>query len=73
MHIDVDNHQIIAEGTALAYKGASGDIQQKIRRVIEVWRGRQIFDQPVQEAVEGKVDGTACDPQEHALQVDADS
>ncbi|KAF9890898.1 hypothetical protein FE257_005474 [Aspergillus nanangensis] len=47
---------IIAEATATAYKGASNDIQQKIRRVVEVWRQRGIFEIPIQEAVEGRID-----------------
>ncbi|OOF98255.1 hypothetical protein ASPCADRAFT_142338 [Aspergillus carbonarius ITEM 5010] len=47
---------IIAEATAIAYKGSSNDIQQKLRRVVEVWRQRQIFELPIQEAVEARVD-----------------
>ncbi|RAO70570.1 uncharacterized protein BHQ10_006582 [Talaromyces amestolkiae] len=46
---------IIAEATAVAYKGASSDIQQKIRRVVEVWRQRGVFELPIQEAVEARV------------------
>lgn len=42
---------------AIAYKGASNDIQQKLRRVVEVWRQRSIFELPIQEAVEARVDG----------------
>ncbi|KAJ9292859.1 hypothetical protein DTO271G3_8306 [Paecilomyces variotii] len=47
---------IIAEATAIAYKGASNDIQQKLRRVVEVWRQRNIFELPIQEAVEARID-----------------
>ncbi|OAX84011.1 hypothetical protein ACJ72_01627 [Emergomyces africanus] len=47
---------IIAEATAIAFKGASGDIQRKLRRVIEVWRQRNIFEEPIQQAVEARVD-----------------
>ncbi|PYH96793.1 DUF618-domain-containing protein [Aspergillus ellipticus CBS 707.79] len=47
---------IIAEATATAYKGSSNDIQQKIRRVVEVWRQRGIFEVPIQDAVEARVD-----------------
>lgn len=32
-------------------------MQQKIRRVIEVWRQRQIFELPIQEAIEARIDG----------------
>ena len=49
--------KIIAEATATAYKGASNDIQQKLRRVVEVWRQRAIFEPPIQDAVEARVDG----------------
>ncbi|PKY02714.1 DUF618-domain-containing protein [Aspergillus campestris IBT 28561] len=47
---------IIAEAVAAAYKGSSNDIQQKIRRVVEVWRQRGIFEPPIQEAVEARID-----------------
>ncbi|KAL4909147.1 hypothetical protein BDW74DRAFT_78003 [Aspergillus multicolor] len=47
---------IIAEAVATAYKGSSNDIQQKIRRVVEVWRQRNIFESPIQDAVEARVD-----------------
>ncbi|KAI9800023.1 MAG: hypothetical protein M1833_003552 [Piccolia ochrophora] len=47
---------IIAEATAVAYRGATNEIQQKLRRVVEVWRQRQIFELPVQEAVESRID-----------------
>jgi regulator of Ty1 transposition protein 103 len=48
---------LIAEGTAVAYKGASLDLQQKIRRVIEVWRQRGIFNEKTQVDVEARLDG----------------
>ncbi|CRG83133.1 UPF0400 protein [Talaromyces islandicus] len=47
---------IIAEAISVAYKGSSNDIQQKLRRVVEVWRQRAIFELPIQEAVEARVD-----------------
>ncbi|KAL4803711.1 RNA polymerase II-binding domain-containing protein [Aspergillus unguis] len=47
---------VIADAVATAYKGASNDIQQKIRRVIEVWRQRNIFEPSIQDAVEARVD-----------------
>lgn len=47
---------IIAESTSVAYKGAPYDIQQKLRRVIEVWRQRVIFDPPVQDQIERNLD-----------------
>ncbi|TAQ90930.1 hypothetical protein B7494_g749 [Chlorociboria aeruginascens] len=47
---------VIAEATATAYKGATNEVQQKLRRVVEVWRQRQIFELPIQEAIEGRID-----------------
>jgi hypothetical protein len=48
---------VIAEATATAYKGATNEVQQKLRRVVEVWRQRQIFELPIQEAIEARIDG----------------
>ena len=48
---------VIAEATATAYKGATNEVQQKLRRVVEVWRARQIFEVPIQEAIEARIDG----------------
>lgn len=47
---------LIADATAQAYKGASQDIQAKIRRVVEVWRQRNIFDLRIQEQTEKRLD-----------------
>ncbi|KAL9003328.1 MAG: hypothetical protein Q9188_003804 [Gyalolechia gomerana] len=46
---------VIAEATAAAYKGSTNDIQEKIRRTVEVWSQRRIFDKPIQEAVEARI------------------
>ncbi|KAJ5168972.1 uncharacterized protein N7482_004566 [Penicillium canariense] len=46
---------IVAEAAAVAYKGSSNDIQQKIRRVVEVWRQRNVFEGPILDAVEARV------------------
>ncbi|KJK65435.1 RNA polymerase II-binding domain protein [Aspergillus parasiticus SU-1] len=54
--MEVNIMKIIAEATATAYKGASNDIQQKLRRVVEVWRQRAIFEPPIQDAVEARID-----------------
>lgn len=48
---------IIPEATAVAYKGASSDIQAKLRRVIDVWKDRNIFEPPVQEEIESRLQG----------------
>ncbi|SMR49254.1 unnamed protein product [Zymoseptoria tritici ST99CH_1A5] len=47
---------LIADATALAYKGASQDMQGKLRRVVEVWRQRSIFDPRIQEQLEKRCD-----------------
>lgn len=48
---------VIAEATALAYKGAPAEIQNKLRRVMDVWKDRFIFEPPVQQAIEARIDG----------------
>lgn len=49
---------IIAEATALSYKGATQEVQNKIRRVVEVWRQRQILETAIQDATEARIDGS---------------
>lgn len=46
----------IAEATAAAYKGASADVQSKLRRVVDVWRDRNIFERKIQDAMEARLD-----------------
>lgn len=48
--------QIIADATATAYKGSTQEVQLKIRRVVEVWRQRAIFEPAIQEAIEKRID-----------------
>ncbi|KAI0515357.1 RNA polymerase II-binding domain-containing protein [Xylaria bambusicola] len=45
----------IAEAVAVAYKGAPHDVQQRIRRVVDVWRDRGVFEGPIQQAVEARI------------------
>lgn len=47
---------LIAEATATAYKGASVEVQNKLKRVVEVWRQRNIFDPNIQSAIEKRVE-----------------
>ncbi len=49
---------IIAEATALAYKGAPNEVLSKLRRVVEVWKARSIFEAPIQAAIETRIEGT---------------
>jgi regulator of Ty1 transposition protein 103 len=48
---------ILAEATQAAYKGSPAETQNKIRRVVEVWRQRQIFSLPTQQEVEKRING----------------
>lgn len=48
---------VIAEAASIAYKGASAEIQTKIRRVVDVWRDRTIFEAPIQGAIYARLDG----------------
>ncbi|KAI1126798.1 RNA polymerase II-binding domain-containing protein [Nemania abortiva] len=45
----------VAEAVAVAYKGAPHDVQQRIRRVVDVWRERGVFEGPIQQAVEARI------------------
>jgi len=47
---------IIAEATAVSYKGATQEVQLKIRRVVEVWRQRGVLDTAIQDATEARID-----------------
>ncbi|QIW94671.1 hypothetical protein AMS68_000189 [Peltaster fructicola] len=47
---------IISDATAIAYKGASMEVQQKLKRVVDVWRQRNIFEQGTQTSIEKRVE-----------------
>ncbi|OLN97489.1 UPF0400 protein [Colletotrichum chlorophyti] len=47
---------VIAEATALAYKGAPAEIQGKLKRVVDVWKDRFIFDASIQQAIDSRLD-----------------
>lgn len=49
---------VVAEAAAVAYKGAPAEIQAKLRRVIDVWKDRAIFEAPIQAAIETRLNGT---------------
>ncbi|PTB63552.1 DUF618-domain-containing protein [Trichoderma citrinoviride] len=46
---------VVAEAAAVAYKGAPAEIQAKLRRVIDVWKDRTIFEAPIQAAIEARL------------------
>ncbi|KHO00919.1 DUF618 domain protein [Metarhizium album ARSEF 1941] len=47
---------VVAEASSIAYKGAPAEIQAKLRRVIDVWKDRSIFEAPIQKAIESRLD-----------------
>jgi regulator of Ty1 transposition protein 103 len=46
----------MAEATQTAYRSSPPDIQSKIRRVVEVWRSRSVFELPIQTAIEARLE-----------------
>ena len=48
----------IAEAISIAYKGAPTEIQGKLKRVVDVWRDRAIFEVPIQDAIEARIEGS---------------
>ena len=46
----------MAEAIHTAYRSSPPDIQGKIRRVVEVWRQRNVFETPILEAIEARAD-----------------
>ncbi|SPN98836.1 related to RTT103 Regulator of Ty1 Transposition [Cephalotrichum gorgonifer] len=46
---------VMAEAIRLAYKGAPGDVQSKLRRVVDVWRDRQVFERSIQDAIDARM------------------
>ncbi|KAK4162713.1 RNA polymerase II-binding domain-containing protein [Cladorrhinum sp. PSN259] len=45
----------IADAISVAYKGASPNVQDKLRRVVDVWKERNIFDKEILQAVYSKI------------------
>lgn len=48
---------VIAEAVSIAYKGAPAELQGKLKRVIDVWRDRTIFEVPIQAAIDARIGG----------------
>ncbi|KAH7152968.1 ABC multidrug transporter mdr2 [Dactylonectria macrodidyma] len=46
---------VMAEAISIAYKGAPTDIQSKLKRVVDVWKDRSIFEAPIQAAIDGRI------------------
>jgi regulator of Ty1 transposition protein 103 len=50
---------VMAEGISVAYKGAPSEIQGKIKRVVDVWRDRKVFEDAIQDAVDSRIAGVS--------------
>ena len=61
---------VMAEAIATAYKGATPDVQNKLRRVVEVWRDRAVFEGTVQSGIESRIDGKSS--QDFSADTDTD-
>lgn len=47
----------IADAASVAYKGAPVDVQGKLRRVVDVWRERSIFNKEVLQDLDNRLSG----------------
>ncbi|OAP65230.1 hypothetical protein AYL99_01202 [Fonsecaea erecta] len=47
---------LMAEAIQTAYRSSPAEIQGKIRRVVEVWRTRNVFEVPILDAIDARVD-----------------
>ena len=48
---------VIAEAMETAYRGTTPDVQNKLRRVIDVWRNRSVFELAVLDQIDQRLDG----------------
>ncbi|KIW15962.1 hypothetical protein PV08_06012 [Exophiala spinifera] len=46
----------MAEAIQTAYRSSPAEIQHKIRRVVDVWRARNVFETPILEAIESRIE-----------------
>lgn len=44
------------EAAQTTYRSSTTEVQQKIRRLVEVWRARNVFEGPIQDAIEARLD-----------------
>lgn len=51
---------VIAEAVSTAYKGSPVELQGKLKRVLDVWRDRVIFEKPIQQAIDSRLSGKFC-------------
>jgi regulator of Ty1 transposition protein 103 len=48
---------VIAEAMDIAYRGTTADVQGKLRRVLEVWRQRGVFEPAVLGGIDQRLEG----------------
>jgi regulator of Ty1 transposition protein 103 len=48
---------IIAEAMEIAYRGTPADVQNKLRRVANVWRERRVFEHSVLGEIDQRLEG----------------
>ena len=48
---------VIAEAMEIAYRGTTPDVQNKIRRVLDVWRSRGVFEVAILGDIEQRLEG----------------
>jgi regulator of Ty1 transposition protein 103 len=49
---------VITEAMEIAYRGTTSEVQSKIRRVLEVWRQRGVFEPAILGEVDQRLEGT---------------
>lgn len=49
---------VIAEAMGVAYRGSTADIQNKLRRVLDVWRTRTVFEPAILAEIDQRLDGS---------------
>lgn len=47
---------IIAEAVQQSYRSSTSDIQGKIRRVVDVWKSRGVFEESILQAIQARID-----------------
>ncbi|EXJ72548.1 uncharacterized protein A1O5_03694 [Cladophialophora psammophila CBS 110553] len=47
---------LMAEAIQTAYRSSPPEIQSKIRRVVDVWRTRNVFEVPILDAIDARID-----------------
>jgi regulator of Ty1 transposition protein 103 len=48
---------VLPEAMEVAYRGTTGDVQGKLRRVVEVWKSRGVFPPGTITEIEARLEG----------------